>query len=64
MTPSNQTPPPSRFIPTDNPVIEEIMAVILQDGLSANQATSLLGRTIKLLEWGKQAVHEMPEAHA
>ena len=48
-------PPQLRFTDTDNTVIEEIMAVILQHGLSADQATALLGRTIQLLEWGKQA---------
>ena len=48
----------------DNAVIEEIMAVILQHGLSADQAKTLLGRTIQLLEWGKQAAHEMLEANA
>ena len=60
------TPDPSqqRFTETDNAVIEEIMAVILQHGLSADHATKLLGRTIQLLEWGKQAAHEMPEANA
>jgi len=31
------------------------MAVILQHGLSADQAKTLLGRTIQLLELGKQA---------
>ena len=40
------------------------MAVILQHGLSADQATTLLSRTIQLLEWGKQAAHKMPEANA
>jgi hypothetical protein len=38
-------------------------AVILQHGLSADQATTLLGRTIQLLEWGKQSVNEMPQAN-
>jgi hypothetical protein len=50
-------PPQPRFTDTDSAVIEEIMAVILQHGLSANQATALLERTIQLLEWGKQAAH-------
>jgi len=57
-------PPQPRFTETDNAVIEEIMAVILQHGLSADQATTLLGRTIQLLEWGKQAAHEPPQANA
>jgi hypothetical protein len=58
------TSPQPRFTDTDNAVIEEIMAVILRHGLSADQAKTLLGRTIQLLEWGKQAAHEMPEANA
>ena len=58
------TPDPSQQRFTDNAVIEEIMAVILQHGLSADHAKTLLGRTIQLLEWGKQAAHEMPEANA
>jgi hypothetical protein len=37
----------------ENAVIEQVMAVILQHGLSADHATSLLGRTIQLLVWGK-----------
>ena len=58
------TPDPSqqRFTESDNAVIEELMAVILQHGLSADQATTLLGRTIQLLEWGKQAAHKPPQA--
>jgi len=48
----------------ENAVIEDIMAVILQHGLSADQATALLGRTIQLLEWGKQSTHEPPQANA
>jgi len=40
------------------------MAVILQHGLIADQATTLLGRTIQLLELGKQAANEIPEANA
>ena len=60
------TPHPSqqRFTETDNAVIEELMAVILQHGLSADHAKTLLGRTIQLLEWGKQATHETPQANA
>ena len=53
-----------RFTAKDNAVIEEIMAVILRHGLSADQATMLLGRTIQLLEWGKQAASKLPEANA
>jgi hypothetical protein len=37
-------PSQPRFTDTDNAVIEEIMAVILQHGLSADQATTPLGR--------------------
>jgi len=48
-------PPQPRFTDMDNALIEEIMAVILQLGLSADQATTLPGPTIQLLEWGKQA---------
>jgi hypothetical protein len=57
-------PSQQRFTAQDNAVIEEIMAVILQHGLSADQAKILLGRTIQLLEWGKQAAHKLPEANA
>ena len=53
-----------RFTETENAVIEELMAVILRHKLSADHAQTLLGRTIQLLEWGKQAGHEMPEANA
>ena len=63
-TASTPDPSPQRFTETDSSVIEEIMAVILQHGLSADQATTLLGRTIQLLEWGKQATHEPPQANA
>ncbi len=64
--PTSSTTDPSlqRFTETDNAVIEELMAVILQHGLTADQATTLLGRTIQLLELGKQAAQEMPEANA
>ena len=51
---TTDTPPQLRFTDTDNAVIEEIMAVILQHGLSGDQAKTLLGRTIQLLEWAKQ----------
>ncbi len=52
------------FTAQDNAVIEELMAVILQHGLSVDHAKTLLGRTIQLLEWGKQSASEMPEANA
>ncbi|MEX0830210.1 MAG: hypothetical protein WD032_08195 [Nitrospirales bacterium] len=55
---------PQRFTETENAIIKEIMAVILQHGLSADHAKELLGRTIQLLEWGKQAANKMPEANA
>ena len=58
----NISPDSQRFTATDNAVIEQLMAVVLRHGLSANQATTLLGRTIQLLEWGKQAAHEMPDS--
>ena len=61
---TTDTPPQLRFTDTDNAVIEEIMAVILQHGLSAGQATTLLGRIIQLLEWGKLSTHETPQANA
>ena len=57
-------PSQPRFTDTDNAVIGEIMAVILQHGLSADQAKTLLGRTIQLLEWGKQAECKPPKANA
>jgi len=40
------------------------MAVILQHGLTVDHAKTLLGPTIQMLEWDKQAAHEMPEANA
>ena len=40
------------------------MAVILQHGLSADQATTLLASTIQMFEWGKQSTHETPQANA
>jgi len=61
-TSSTTDSPLQRFTETDNAVIEELMAVILQHGLGADQAQTLLGRTIQLLEWGKQAAHEMPDS--
>ena len=63
-SPSPTNPSSQRFTPKENAVIEEIMAVILQHGLSADQATTLLGRTIQLLEWGKQAARAPPQANA
>jgi len=64
--PTSSTTDPSlqRFTETDNAVIEELMAVILQHGLTADQAQTLLGRTIQLLEWGKPAVPKTPQANA
>jgi len=53
-----------RFTAQDNVVIEELMAVILRHGLSADHAKELLSQTIQLLEWGKQAEHKLPEANA
>jgi hypothetical protein len=44
--------------------VKQLMAVILQHGLSVDHAKILLSRTIQLLEWGKQAANEMPEANA
>ena len=38
----------------ENAVIEQIMDVILQSGLSSHQAKALLERTITLLEWGEK----------
>jgi hypothetical protein len=61
---TNDSPPQQRFTDTDNTGMEEIMAVILQHGLSADQAKTLLGRTIQLLEWGKQAECQPPKANA
>ncbi len=50
--PTSSTTDPSlqRFTETDNAVIEELMAVILQHGLTADHPKILLGRTIQLLE--------------
>ena len=63
--PAEQTDPSQQpFTPQENAVIEELMAVILQHGLSADHAKMLLGRIIQLLEWGKDAAHERPEANA
>ena len=53
-----------RFTAQENAVIEELMAVILRHSLSADHAKTLLGRTIQLLEWGKQATQKLPEANA
>ena len=57
-------PSPQRFTEKDYAVIEEIMAVILQHGRSADHAKTLPIRTIQLLEWEKQAARETPEANA
>ena len=64
--PTSSTTDPSlqRFTETDNAVIEELMAVLLQHGLTADHAKILLGRTIQLLEWGKQAANPSPQANA
>lgn len=64
-TPSAEThyaPPkdtPSHAPSTDNAVIEQIMEVILQSGLSSHQAKVLLERTITLLEWGEKTAPRM-----
>ena len=63
-TSSTTDPPPQRFTETGNAVIEELMAGILQHGLSADHAKTLLGRTIQLVEWGKQAANQPPQANA
>ncbi len=63
-TSSTTDPPPQRFTEMENAVIEELMAVILQHGLSADHATTLLGRTIQLLEWGKRPANQSPQANA
>ncbi len=63
--PSNTSPRDTqRFTAQDNAVIEELMAVILQHGLSADHAKTLLGRTIQLLDLGKQAANQSPQANA
>lgn len=53
-----------RFTAQENAVIEQLTEVIVKNGLSADQAKILLGRTIQLLEWGKHAANKMPEANA
>ena len=53
-----------RFSAQENAVIEQIMEVIQKHGLTADHAKTLLGRTIQLLEWGKQAASKLPEANA
>jgi len=63
-TSSTNDPSLQRFTETENAVIEELMAVILQHGLTADQAKTLLGRTIQLLELGKQAANQSPQANA
>ncbi len=63
--PADSTDPSlQRFTETENAVIEEIMAVILQHGLSADHAKILLGRTIQLLEGEKPSTHKTPQANA
>jgi len=61
---STTAPSLQRFTETDNAVIEELMAVILQHGLSADHTTTVLGRTIQLLEWGKRPANQSPQANA
>ena len=39
------------------------MAVILRHGLSADHATTLLARTIQLLEGGKQPLEKITEIY-
>lgn len=60
----NYRPSQQRFTAQENAIIEQLMEVILQHGLSADQATTLLGRTIQLLEWGRQSTQEPPQANA
>jgi len=42
-----------RFSEKDKAVLEELIEVILQHGLSVDPAKTLLARTIQLLKWGK-----------
>ena len=57
-------PHTQRFTVQKNSVVDQPMEVIEQHRLSAAQDKILLGRTIQLLDWGKQAANEMPEANA
>jgi len=57
-------PSRQRFTAKDNAVMEEIMEIVLHHTLTADQAKILLSRAIQLGEWGKQAVHEIPQAKA
>lgn len=57
-------PSQQRFTAQENAVIEGIMEVIERHGLSVDHAKMFLGRTIQLLELGKQTAHKMPEATA
>jgi hypothetical protein len=52
---SMPSPEAQPFTDTENVVIERIMEVILQSGLSSSQAKALLERTITLPEWGEKA---------
>ena len=62
---ANPTDPSQpRFTALENAVIEQLMEVIEKHGLSADHAKELLGRTIQLLEWGKQTVNKLPEGNA
>ncbi len=47
-----------RFTETENAVIEELMAVILRHGLSADHTKTLLSKTLQLVEWGKPSPPE------
>ena len=62
---ANTTDPSQQpFTSLENTVIEQIMEVIERHGLSGDHAKEILGRTIQLLEWGKQAAQELPEGNA
>ncbi len=62
---TNLTDPSQQpFTAQENAVIEQLMEVIERHGLSADHAKELLGRTIELLEWGKQTDNKMTEANA
>lgn len=59
--PPSETPasPPEYFLAafftnTEKVFIEQIMEIILQSGLSSQQAQSLLRKTTILLEWGEK----------
>lgn len=50
----SSSPEAQPFTERENAVIEQLMEVILQSGLSSHQAKPLLERTITLLEWGEK----------